>query len=339
MCKYNIIDIIDNGRYHSCVILGYSFDPIYFDRVIYPALKKKGISNIIVFIDSFVLTRTLGTIMSYDFMKSEGYTVSPIKSTGVFHPKIIQLFGEKEGLLSIGSGNPTYSGYSSNLETWLSFHVKDKNSQNLYPFLKIWNYISRISQLSHGLVSQKLQWITEYCSLVNISISEIDKTFGIEIFDNYESTIYRKLFDAIGNENIVRINILSPFFDSKLQVISNLLEDYQPESIHLFIQPEKISMDKSSIKNLNDKVVFHDLSKSYTESFEYSHGKIIEFVSDKKTYYLLGSGNLSLAALGSNNVKSQNEEIMIFKEKPKNFSCLHDLNIGDEESTIIDKND
>jgi len=337
--KYNILDVIGNSKYHSCVILGYSFDPIYFDRVIYPALKKKGISNIIVFVDSSVLTRALGTVVSYDFMKSEGYTTSPIKSAGAFHPKIIQLFGEKEGLLSIGSGNPTYSGYSSNLETWLSFYIKDEESQNLYLFNKVWKYITRISEFSIGLVSQKFQWIQEYCSLVNIPQSEIINGSSIEVLDNYQTTIYQKVLNYLENEKVTRINIISPFFDSKLKVINKLIDDYQPESIHVFVQPEMTSMDKNSIANLPDMVIFHDFYKSYNENTNYSHSKIIEFISTQKTYYLLGSGNLSVAALGTKIEKSHNEEIMVFKEEKSNYSVLNELNIIDEVSTIINKDD
>ena len=51
--RLNILELFgaDKNKYHSCIITCYSFDFLFFEQRVLPALRRAGMININVFVD------------------------------------------------------------------------------------------------------------------------------------------------------------------------------------------------------------------------------------------------------------------------------------------------
>src|SRR5690606_12537111 len=86
----------------------------------------------------------------------------------LFHPKIWMLFGDKEGLLIVGSGNLTNSGNGNNDEIWGAFHFDIRSTENASIFSAAWNYLSMLSSTVKGQMNEKTtRWIVEHSKWLN----------------------------------------------------------------------------------------------------------------------------------------------------------------------------
>ena len=121
--KLNILELIgkDRRKYHSAIITCYSYDFSFFEERILAVLRTANIKNVNVFCDGKFLETTLEHTTGKEFRANKTYSLTPVYSKGVFHPKIMMLIGQRQGLLIIGSGNLTGSGICSNDEIWGAF--------------------------------------------------------------------------------------------------------------------------------------------------------------------------------------------------------------------------
>lgn len=349
MTELNILNLIESGKYHSCVILGYSFDPIFFDEIVYPTLKRAGIVNIQVFVDYQMLEQSLDKMILHNFRKSDGYSVSSIKTKSAFHPKVLQLLGEKESLSLIGSGNPTFGGYSRNQEIWFGFKTSIEDVKEAHVVRDIWEYILTVIKKCRGIVQKKIgmaedhaSWIKE-TKAMGTDYEAIDDNHDLRIIKNDDSSIYSKLVSALSGDNIQHISIHSPFYDDKLTLLKAFNDDLSPKNINVFIQPEYIVFPVHNVKNLPVSICFYDvanlLKRQGKSSHRYIHAKLYEFVGRKNSYLLFGSPNLSFAAMGNSKAAGRNEELAILIRSPKNHSYFELMGLETDKVTKIDRSE
>lgn len=129
--RKNIIKILGErvNVYHSAVITCYNFDPIFFESVYLPTLRRLGITNVVVLTDASMYDQLLSDASySCHQVKMNGYQLVRKENHygGVFHSKVIMLFGMDEAALIVGSGNITFSGMSNNEEVWNAFQPREK---------------------------------------------------------------------------------------------------------------------------------------------------------------------------------------------------------------------
>ena len=258
MKEHNILNLIESGKYHSCVILGYSFDPIFFDEIVYPSLKRAGIVNIMLFADYMMLEQSLDKMITHNFRKSDGYSICSIKTETAFHPKVLQLLGEKESFTLIGSGNPTFGGYSRNQELWFGFRTDLEDVTQSHIVRDVWDYVTTVTVKSGGVVQKKLKMAEDHASWIKTvkqqgtNYAATDDNQDLLIFRNDDSGIYTKLTTALSDDKIQHISVHSPFYDEKLTLLKAFSDDLAPKKIDVFIQPEYIVMPTQHIKSIVD---------------------------------------------------------------------------------------
>lgn len=161
--RNNILSLIGNGRYHSCILTTFSFDFYFFEMKVMKWLRSCGIRNVNVFIDGHFYSELMQQATGDEMKLATGYSLYPVFEKTIFHPKIWLLFGENEGLLLVGSGNLTNSGNGSNDEIWGAYHFDIKQPQNAPIFSTAWNYVSKLSATTKGIASEKTtRWIAEH---------------------------------------------------------------------------------------------------------------------------------------------------------------------------------
>lgn len=338
MLEHNILDTVENNIYHSCVILGFSYDPIFFDEVVYPAIKRTGIVNVLVFVDNMMLEQSLERVITDSFRKSDGYSLCSIRAKSAFHPKVLQFHGEKNSRTLIGSGNPTFGGYSRNYELWFSFQTDIEDLGESHIACDVWNYMKRVTAQSGGIVEKKLRLIEDHSSWLK-SLKPVGNSFfpfignqKLMVAGNDTAGIYAKLSEVLSGDKIDTISIHSPFYDENLSLLKAFEEDLSPKTINIFIQPEYAVIPVDNIKRLSKNCHFYNVDglfkKQGKSSNRYIHAKLYEFYGRKANYFMFGSPNLSFSAMGNSSLSGTNDELALIIRTDRNISYFDDLGMS-----------
>ncbi len=335
--KENIWDIIGSG-YHSCLITTYSFDFHYFERSAMRVLRSKGISNISLFLDHNIFQNLLGKISGSSI--SRIYSIHAISSNGCFHPKIYQFFGEKQGLLIIGSGNLTSSGHGKNDEIWGAFHFDIDVRANEQVFSDAWSFFQTLSTDIKGYSREKFNWIKEYTPWLEMlpapsigAFQRLDSENEIAFLANDTTgNIYNKLLANIPRESVSEITIIAPYFDAKGKIIEAFCTSFKDAIINVLLDDKYGILPFEINKEISKRINFYHWhqcleSKQDNKTITRLHAKLFHFRLTTNTQYcLFGSANPSVAAFGTENIPSINNEVSLLV-KSANRDFLNELGI------------
>jgi len=140
--------------YHKALMLTYSFDPIFFEQVVLPDLWAGRSSDILVIGDQTQIDVAMESAAGQLWHLGKHYLLEGAAHRGAFHPKVFLRLGPKDGVVMIGSGNVTSSGWGGNHELGAAWMVGPGHTDLgrwLHPFL---DSIQRqcSSELAHDAV-------------------------------------------------------------------------------------------------------------------------------------------------------------------------------------------
>lgn len=312
--RENILALIGSRRYHSCILTTFSFDFYFFEMKVMKCLRSCGVRNINVFIDGYYYSELMQQITGEEMQLTPGYSLYPVFQKTIFHPKIWMLFGEKEGLLIVGSGNLTHSGNGGNDEIWGAFHFDIRFIENASIFSAAWDYLLMLSETVKGQMYEKTtKWILEHSKWLNelprIKPFQFSDTSQKEkvafLYNSEKSTIWKELSNHIGNEKVIEITSISPFYDRDGKALQELKFLFPKATINVILYesgliPSSMQEDKAFI--------FYDWRDVGVGKVQYSqsehvksklHGKIIHFkTKSEKEFCLFGSANVTPEGLG-----------------------------------------
>ena len=101
--RHNILDLLggDKRKYHSCIITCYSFDFIFFEQRVLPKLRQAGITNVNIYVDAHQFEKQINQYIGNDLLdRKAGYSITPVKMIGAFHPKVLLAVGKTKGFLA-----------------------------------------------------------------------------------------------------------------------------------------------------------------------------------------------------------------------------------------------
>jgi hypothetical protein len=332
IARHNILDLLgsDKRKYHSCIITCYSFDFIFFEQRVLPKLRQAGITNINIYVDASQFEKQINSFIGSEMLDYKaGYSITPIKINGAFHPKVLLAVGKTKGFLAVGSGNLTSSGLSSNEEIWGSFFITETDKTTEPFFKEIAKYLKKLESFVFGTNLLKLNWIKENSNwfadvLENDNNTKIivtkDEVFQM-LFTYQEQSIYKSLIDKLPKKP-KSIKILSPYYNTNGAFIDKIIQDIQPQEIHCIVDPLYGSIPhKYENKNKIEFSDWNNLKRSEKRSKNRLHAKAIQFEYETETYFLFGSSNATNEAFGINSNMSINAEVSILahNNKPKDY--------------------
>ena len=347
--RRNIIKLLGDRMdvYHSAILTCFNFDPIFFEKVYLPTLRRLGISNIIVLTDAGMYDQLLSDDSYHCHRVSmNGYTLVRQENThrGVFHSKMLLLFGSKEAAIIIGSGNVTFSGMSNNAEVWNAFHVQEKDSPNLALFIRGWEYAQWLLKGTSNLIKRQLEWIIEQSDWIKKDVKDITITMdngetAMLLYNNEKSTIYADFLEQIGNADVDTITVIAPFYDTKGDAINKLKEALQPKTFRCVFDPDRQSAPYDLMSKQSD-VTFYEYNTANNPPL---HAKIIEVQASNGSWLLSGSANIGSLALGT--IKGlYNDEACVLVHSKNRKDYIGELGlegcwapIGEEELKKIDR--
>ena len=312
--------------------------PPDYESVYLPTLRKLGITNIVVLMDANMYDHLLAdTNYQCHRVIPKNYTLVRQENTysGVFHSKMVLLFGEEEGALVLGSGNLTYSGLSNNEEVWSAFHVDGSESIH-YPLLnKAWKYLRDVTSSVSPLVQRQLDWIQEQSPWLRKNSN--DETVLLQsgeegqlLYNSSYSTILNSVYLSIGEREIEEITVIAPFYDTEGHAMKELQRHFSPKRMKCVLDLDRQSAPYSLLQN----GTFIDYYKS-TSSCPL-HAKIIELQGRKETWILCGSANAGNMALGTT-TSAFNDEACIFLHSKKRRDYIKELGISFTSLTSAEK--
>ncbi|MBR3386860.1 MAG: hypothetical protein IKM75_09170 [Bacteroidales bacterium] len=326
--EHDIFDLIGGGsRYHSAIITCYSFDPVFFSNFYLPSLRSAGPRNILVLVDSANYDSALDGFERYGNvvpeMKCHLVRMRP-SSNGVFHPKLVLLFGKKDVFIAVGSGNLTYSGYLRNDELWGAFQISGETSSN-YPILRqAWDYLLGLLP-KEDAIDRQITWIRENCPCIETAEHNEEAFATINnhtrayfIGNTGEGTIYSQISEIVGNRRVNYIKVLSPFYDQN-ECLNQLQGRYNPSRLSYVFDSYSPLLPRQMRDNWH--------AFEWINSNKRLHGKAFQFETDDNTVLVIGSANSTVAAWGNDESYSNDEAcIVLVSDEKKDY--FEELEIG-----------
>jgi|GEM_PF-584187 len=368
--RENILSLIGSNRYRSAIITTFSFDFYFFEMKAMKWLKSCGVSNVNVLIDGHYYSELMKNISGDEMHLTPGYSLYPVFQNSIFHPKIWMLFGDKEALLIIGSGNLTNAGNGNNEEIWGAFHYDIRTTDNLELFSLAWSYIQQLCVPIKGVTKDKTnryifenaKWLNDLPKTKPFQFINTSGKGRVALLYNIQAgTIWQQLLALIRKEKVTEITVLSPFYDLKGVVLQELKSTFPSAILNVVIdENSSVPSELSALKGIS----FFDWSTMSIRQEMHSkmegffpqtklHAKIIHFkTAGKREFCLFGSANCTPEGLGLSG-HTANSEVSILCEvesggilnqlgiKLKTPKKLNEFNPGNQPSiyqTIIKSN-
>lgn len=316
LLRENILSLIGSKRYHSAILTTFSFDFFFFEMKAMKWLRSCGVRNVNVLIDGYYYAELMQQLGGEEMKLSPGYSLYPVFKKSIFHPKIWMLFGEREALLIIGSGNLTNAGNGNNEEIWGAYHFDTQVQNNAAIFSTAWNYVQQLCASIKGFTHEKTtRWIIDHAKWLNElpkpTPALLTATAGKEkvafLSNTATTTIWQQLSSLIAKQKVIEITMLSPFYDKNGKAIQALNNLFPSAKLNIVIDecgsvPE--DLPSSKVYSFYD---WYDvgISKALHSKAENGaggsklHAKIIHFkTASGKEYCLFGSANVTPEGLG-----------------------------------------
>lgn len=312
--KLNLLDSLKEESYHSSIILSYSIDQLFYESVVYKELRSCGSRNNIVLIDSSFYEQNVIENVSLSTLAGKFYTLLPIHTSSLFHPKIIYLFGEKYISILVGSGNLGTAGYSLNDEIFckIKFDIKEEQFHSFCS--EVWTFINKYIVVLDGTfpfrqikaIENEYKWLSR--NNPDSSITQVDKDQIVSFIYHKEKSILDQFIHHLKNEEIDELIIISPFFDEKCSALNELEKKTKAKKITVIIQPHTVNLKYSTLPK-SSKFYFYNW---LPVSNKYLHAKVYIAKSRKNSHILIGSSNCSVSGLLGNVKVRHNIEACIY---------------------------
>jgi hypothetical protein len=125
--------------FHIAVLLTYSFDAFFFERVILKDLRAGEADDILVVADARQINEAAERWDGQLRALGRSYQLVPSVTPGSFHPKVMLRLGPEGGAVWLGSGNLTSGGWGANREVgcaWTLGPGQDDEGAWVVPFLE-----------------------------------------------------------------------------------------------------------------------------------------------------------------------------------------------------------
>ena len=326
--RQNVLDVINKGHYHSCVMTCYSFDFQFFELKVMRALRAAGVKNILVLVDGRFLEKLASRSTGMEFLLSSGFSIYPIYIPGgVFHPKIMLLFGKKDGMLTLGSGNLTASGLGNNDEAWGCFQVEDYGTSNAALFAEAWHYVQTLTVGLKGVAAEKVGWIKEFTpwlgQLPAAGQEPSWETSGNVVFLNNKKNkgILQQALALVGDDAVEKITCISPYYDKTGLVLQHLKQQYPKAKLQCVVEGRMGILPTGMKAAQAEGIAFYPWQECGARKDGLTssrlHAKLIHFTTKQGEYLLMGSANVTASGMGAGSRKPQNEEasLLLFRQK------------------------
>lgn len=320
----SILGSLEDGRYHSCLLTTYSFDPGFMHQRVVPQMRTCGIRNVLALVDGDMLAEAMEQRIDAGQFTHPRYGLWPIvQQHGVFHPKVMLCFGAAHGLLAVGSGNLTHGGHGGNDELWSILRYTPEDARYRSFFGEMLAVMRTWAGDAGDWSTRQLEWAREHSPW----LPEIAEPSTIITGDGTVMRLslspgvgaLRMLKDAVGNRRVQRITVLSPYLDGRGALLSELAE-LTSGAVRVVVDEVNGAVPPRLPGALVQRLSFHrwsDVQSLHEEGHACAlHAKAIVLeLADGSELCYQGSANASVAAMGNAVIAAVNAEAGLLLER------------------------
>jgi len=316
--------------FHTSIATSFGIDFDAYENIVLPRLRGAGCRNNIVVSDSRMLTHALGGASILPRHAGKNYTVNGAGAAGVFHPKLFLQVGRRRGRLIVSSANLTSSGLAGNLELAGMIECDESDSAEQRLIAQAWAYLSLVCDVTPQGVSHQLEWMLSRANWLRKAARAAgplplsDGTVAA-LLTSADPTGIGQRFVALVDEPVLRLIVISPYWDTDLAALSFLQDSLLPEQICILLDPASAMFPKDAIGGVAGASLYDrgDFGKG-----RFIHAKTIIAQTKNADHVLFGSANCTRAALGLDGIAGLNEEACLYRRLPAN-SLLDALKISE----------
>jgi hypothetical protein len=314
--------------FHTSIVTTYSVDAAFYDGSVFQRLRTYGCENTILLADKRMLDRAIDETPESFARGGVGYAVVPIAIHDCFHPKLHIRLGTDGGSLIVGSANATAAGWGGNRELVTSFEWWRRREEpdnaavqalirKAFDFVLPWIEQADQTSLWHKLelIERDASWLFE-ASANDGPLVLADGT-SVDLFlegPGNQISIFRRIVDAVGSAAVRRLIVVSPYWDSDLEALTELQAKLAPTETVIALNARKPQFSVSSLPSV-DAVRFAKVFDG-AGSDRFIHAKAIIIEAEDADHLILGSANCSTNALGLFEELGSNAEASMYRRLP-----------------------
>jgi len=311
--NFNVIDTVTDikeGDYEHSLILSYTCSLLFYETLILKDILNNGCYNNSIIIDRLQYDNLIEREKDDVRFCGSYYFLDSISVPGVFHPKMLLLTGKNKGLLLIGSGNDTYSGYGKNCELFYKFTYSDDNRKHLNVFQQAVEYLNRIQRKFplNKAITERIEMLERETPWLGEKTEIAEEV----ILHNLDSPLLNQIKELIPG-SVKEIALLAPYFDRNLSTVKELKSIFKDAEIKIITQSGNTTFPINYFLSAKEKGKLQDVSlyKSKQKEKRFLHGKVLYFKTPDSEFLFSGSPNISKAAM-EQTIKKGNAEMGIF---------------------------
>jgi len=288
--------------YERTLFLTYSFDPIFFERVVWRALQTGGTKDVVVIGDRRRLTESVNQARETLQYLGRKYLLVPANTPGIFHPKLILRTGAKGAALWIGSGNLTYAGWAVNLE--LASSATFEIDENIVNEIFNWIYSFCDHSLAREIFSASFSEISESTLNTSPEIPLLLSQNKVSLADQLAQRWQDRRFQSL--------KILTGYTDDSASFVEWCHRQFGVQECTIYVDPGHASLNPDKLSTL--PVKFSVVPVKYPPL---QHSKLYWFSGKGGYGAIMGSPNCSRSAWLISPEHSGNIETALVYDDPE----------------------
>ena len=314
MQRLKLIDTLKQRGFHSSVATTYSVDGGFYDGAIQHRLRAHDCLNNILMADASMLGNALRSTPECFARAGSRYAIVPVSVGGCFHPKVLIKLGTDRARLHVGSANTTAAGWCRNAELTcdLSWEHRSEHPDNAA--------FGRIVRKAYGYLSYWLDEVSGQSVAAKLRIHARDASWLADLEPNQEPItlsdgtaldlltengnggrgILERFADCVAGDQIHRIVVISPYWDANAAALEDLSAIFDRAPITVAVN-ENTSEFPAGVDIGGVDVRF----AAALHEDRFTHAKLIILESATSDHVLVGSANVSRAALGARRPSAQ----------------------------------
>ena len=285
------------GVWDASVVSTYGADLHFFERDLLRQMDRIG--NRVVLADNTQINRSFsrGPQARQLHQVNRTYLLAPIRVAQAAHVKFIMMLNGIQGLLAVGSGNLSMSGYASQGEIFTIYHYTSDDKEFLPAFLAVKEYLDGLG--SNGNIDSVAREQLQRLWVAVPWIYKATKSTNSPVLHNLSRSFLDQLVEQLGGRSVDELVLHAPFYDRECRALERLLSSTNPRKLVLLVQERVTSVDPSKLEDvIASSGVDVDLrSVSASESGVMIHAKFIIAKCGDRAVCLQGSPNMSTVAM------------------------------------------
>ena len=326
MQRLRLLDTLKQRGFHSSVATTYSVDGGFYDGAIQHRLRAHDCLNNILIADASMLRDALRATPECFARAGSRYAVVPVSVSGCFHPKILLRLGTDRARLHVASANTTAAGWCRNAELTcdVSWEHRSEHPDNVA--------FGRIMRKAYGYLSYWLDEVSGQSVAAKLRIHARDASWLVDLEPNTAPItlsdgtaldlllenggggrgILERFADCVAGDRIRRIVAISPYWDVDAAALKDLSAIFDQAPITVAVNKDTSEFPAGAdLAGVN----VHFAAALHEDRF--THAKLIVLESATADHVLVGSANVSRAALGAPGIPARNAEASVYRRLPR----------------------